>query len=137
MKIAYVRVAKAEISLNGRKFKGDVIRVPWREVEYLINTQMASNVRHEKDAETTADDVKRFASLGDVKAKVSIDLNNSKAISDKLIGIFFEDISYAADGGLYAELVQNRDFEYTSKDHRGWNATTAWHSSKPIEIATE
>ena len=39
-----------------------------------------------------------------------------KAISDKLIGIFFEDISYAADGGLYAELVQNRDFEYTARD---------------------
>ena len=27
-----------------------------------------------------------------------------------------QDINYAADGGLYAELVQNRDFEYSSKD---------------------
>ena len=25
---------------------------------------------------------------------------------------FFEDINYAADGGLYAELIQNRSFEY-------------------------
>ena len=57
-----------------------------------------------------------------------------KAISDKLIGIFFEDISYAADGGLYAELIQNRDFEYTSKDQKGWNATTAWSSEKPINV---
>ena len=63
--------------------------------------------------------------------------NQEKAISDKLIGIFFEDISYAADGGLYAELVQNRDFEYSAKDRREWNATTAWHSARPIEISTE
>ena len=28
-----------------------------------------------------------------------------KAISDELIGIFFEDISSSADGGLYAELI--------------------------------
>ena len=33
-------------------------------------------------------------------------------ISDDLYGIFFEDINFAADGGLYAELVQNRSFEY-------------------------
>jgi alpha-L-arabinofuranosidase len=29
-----------------------------------------------------------------------------------MYGIFFEDINHAADGGLYAELIQNRDFEY-------------------------
>ena len=29
-----------------------------------------------------------------------------------LLGVFFEDINYSADGGLYAELIQNRDFEY-------------------------
>ena len=72
-----------------------------------------------------------------LKATLTVDLSQQKAISDKLIGIFFEDISYAADGGLYAELIQNRDFEYTPRDHRGWTATTAWHSAHPIEIATE
>jgi hypothetical protein len=35
-----------------------------------------------------------------------------KKISSDLFGLFFEDINYAADGGLYAELVQNRSFEY-------------------------
>src|SRR4051794_11324638 len=34
------------------------------------------------------------------------------AISPTLHGIFFEDINYGADGGLYAELVQNRSFEH-------------------------
>ena len=57
-----------------------------------------------------------------------------KPISDKLIGIFFEDISYAADGGLYAELIQNRDFEYIPKDHRGWSAITSWSGSKPVVV---
>ena len=33
-------------------------------------------------------------------------------ISDLLYGIFFEDINFAADGGLYAEKVINRSFEY-------------------------
>jgi alpha-L-arabinofuranosidase len=47
-------------------------------------------------------------------------------ISPDLIGIFFEDINYAADGGLYAELVQNRSFEYNAAESRGWNALTAW-----------
>ncbi|MGN1328839.1 MAG: alpha-L-arabinofuranosidase C-terminal domain-containing protein [Eubacterium sp.] len=34
-------------------------------------------------------------------------------ISDLLFGIFLEDISFAADGGLYAEMVANRSFEFT------------------------
>jgi hypothetical protein len=46
------------------------------------------------------------------------------------LGVFFEDINYAADGGLYAELVQNRDFEYALSDKEGrdqnWNSTYAW-----------
>lgn len=48
------------------------------------------------------------------------------AISPDLFGIFFEDISYAADGGLYAELVQNRSFEYTPADRKEWHSMTSW-----------
>lgn len=50
----------------------------------------------------------------------------AKAISPDLFGIFFEDLSYAADGGLYAELVRNRSFEFSDEDHAGWNALTGW-----------
>lgn len=32
-------------------------------------------------------------------------------ISSTLFGLFYEDINNAADGGIYAELVQNRSFE--------------------------
>ena len=33
-------------------------------------------------------------------------------IQPTMYGLFFEDINYAADGGLYAELVKNRSFEF-------------------------
>ena len=36
-------------------------------------------------------------------------------IQPTMYGLFFEDINYAADGGLYAELVKNRSFELTTK----------------------
>ena len=29
------------------------------------------------------------------------------SIAPELIGLFFEDINFAADGGLYAELIEN------------------------------
>lgn len=34
------------------------------------------------------------------------------AISSTMYGIFFEDINYGADGGLYAEMVENHSFEF-------------------------
>ncbi|KAA3631395.1 MAG: alpha-L-arabinofuranosidase [Bacteroidetes bacterium] len=34
-------------------------------------------------------------------------------IQPTMYGVFFEDINFAADGGLYAELVKNRSFEFT------------------------
>ena len=54
-----------------------------------------------------------------------------KAISDELIGIFFEDISSAADGGLYAELLQNGSFEYNMVERDGWGPGTAWRTVRP------
>lgn len=54
-----------------------------------------------------------------------------KAISDNLIGIFFEDISSAADGGLYAELLQNGAFEYNLSERDGWGPATAWRVIRP------
>ena len=42
------------------------------------------------------------------------------AISPSMFGIFFEDINFAADGGLYPELVKNRSFEF-SEPLTGWH----------------
>jgi len=43
-----------------------------------------------------------------------------------MYGVFFEDINRAADGGLYAELVQNRSFEYDEADNPAYTPLTAW-----------
>ena len=41
------------------------------------------------------------------------------SIQPTMWGIFFEDINFAADGGIYAELVKNRSFEFY-KPMMGW-----------------
>lgn len=54
------------------------------------------------------------------QAQFDISLKKGAAIADTQYGIFFEDINFGADGGLYAELVKNRSFEFTSNPLQGW-----------------
>jgi alpha-N-arabinofuranosidase len=54
-----------------------------------------------------------------------------KKISSDLFGLFFEDINYSADGGLYAEQVQNRSFEYNPTERREWNPFSYWEYISP------
>ncbi|WP_028904184.1 alpha-L-arabinofuranosidase C-terminal domain-containing protein [Prevotella sp. P6B4] len=58
------------------------------------------------------------------------DVNTKKLgapVQPTMYGIFFEDINYAADGGLYAELVKNRSFEFP-------NAFTGWDISGNVTL---
>ncbi len=71
------------------------------------------------------------ASLGVSAQKPMSAPKGGKAISDELIGIFFEDISSAADGGLYAELLQNGSFEYNPSEKDGWGPGTSWRLIRP------
>ena len=71
------------------------------------------------------------ASVGLQAQKAMTAPKGGKAISDELSGIFFEDISHAADGGLWAELVQNGSFEYSPMERDGWGPGTAWHFLHP------
>ncbi|MDO4292886.1 MAG: alpha-L-arabinofuranosidase C-terminal domain-containing protein [Eubacteriales bacterium] len=50
-----------------------------------------------------------------------------------LYGLFFEDLNHAADGGLYAELVRNRSFEFCAMDREGYHGLTAWEKSGQLE----
>ncbi|MEH6408870.1 MAG: alpha-L-arabinofuranosidase, partial [Leeuwenhoekiella sp.] len=53
------------------------------------------------------------ATMGFSQANLDVDLSKSiTKIAPTMYGIFFEDINFAADGGLYAELVKNRSFEF-------------------------
>ena len=44
--------------------------------------------------------------------KLTVSQKKTRPISKDLIGVFFEDINYGADGGIYAELIENRNFEF-------------------------
>lgn len=66
-----------------------------------------------------------------LSAQLTADLSAEKEISDNLFGIFLEDINFAVDAGLYAELIKNRSFEYGSfaanGGRHGWNYTDDPH----------
>lgn len=66
-------------------------------------------------------------------------VTNNKLTSsvNDLFGIFFEDINHAADGGLYAEMVQNRSFEFAPIDNPNYQSTTAWKLSDPESLKVE
>lgn len=51
-------------------------------------------------------------------------------VQPTMYGVFFEDINYGADGGLYAEMVANRSFEYPS-------GLTCWEPFGKVSIASE
>ena len=61
--------------------------------------------------------------------KLVVDVSSSKAkIQPTMYGIFFEDINFAADGGLYAEMIKNRGFEF-EEPMMGWREpNTSRHS---------
>ncbi|MEV5014870.1 alpha-L-arabinofuranosidase C-terminal domain-containing protein [Streptomyces sp. NPDC053780] len=56
------------------------------------------------------------------------------AIDDTMYGVFYEDINRAADGGLYAELVQNRSFEYSTADNASYTPLTSWTSDGTARV---
>jgi len=57
-----------------------------------------------------------------VQAQHVMDVNTKKVgvpVQSTMYGLFFEDINFAADGGLYGELVKNRSFEFP-QSFMGW-----------------
>ena len=56
------------------------------------------------------------------KATVTIDVNKpGAAIPGTFYGLMTEEINHSYDGGLYAELVQNRTFQDNKRDLRHWS----------------
>jgi len=114
--------------INGKMVDGSVVKVPAAEVARLNDYAKMRGEKAAREGELMKDDSVRFAGLAPLTYTVKA-TKQSKPISDKLIGIFFEDINYSADGGLYGELIQNRDFEYTPSDRggdRNWSTLTGW-----------
>jgi alpha-L-arabinofuranosidase len=99
------------------------------------------NSQENNASETVAEPVV-YGTAGEVsaydveKANYTLQIDASDEvhdISDLLYGIFIEDINFAADGGLYAEMVQNRSFEFTSLA-KG-NELHAWSDVGEIDAA--
>lgn len=118
------------INLPEGSATGQLHKVHFSVVDKLIRTYEQKQYRNSMNGELMKDDAQRFAGLKPVDAAITVQGKSAKSISDLLMGVFFEDINYAADGGIYAELVQNRDFEYSpaDKDNRdkNWNAVYSW-----------
>ena len=120
---------RVKAKIAGHEETGTVSQVPWSVVDGLTQIYERNQYRNSLYGERPVQDKERFAGLKPVKATVTAQPEETKEISDLLMGIFFEDINYSADGGLYAELIQNRDFEYDPSDREGdknWNSTHSW-----------
>ena len=62
-----------------------------------------------------------LVSIGWAQPRITIDVSNPGTdISPTMYGIFFEDINFGADGGLYAEFIKNRSFEFP-EPLMGWD----------------
>lgn len=137
-------LAPRRIVLAKDTLDGYVQKVPYADIEQLIRFAEHKKYREIQNNERTEQDPVRFAGLKPVNATVKVEADRTKPVSEHLIGIFFEDINYGADGGLYAELIQNRDFEYSPKDgsRQGWDSGYAWSvrqggQSSAVTVATE
>ena len=60
------------------------------------------------------------AQTNEMKVRVN---KQGAEIQPTMYGIFIEDINFAADGGLYAELVKNRSFEFPNNPLQGWTVS--------------
>lgn len=120
--------------VEGKEVSGSIITVDSDLISQLEGYVHYRNSLATKNDERMDQDPWRFKNLCPLKATVSLEKDNAKPISDEFIGIFFEDINYGADGGLYAELVRNRDFEYSAADRSEWNSTTGWHASEGLSF---
>ena len=116
--------------IDGKTYRGQLHRIPQAMLDTILAWQQEQDARAALYRESLREDGRRFRNLSPFQAALDIHPEDNKAISDMLIGVFFEDISYGADGGLYAELVQNRDFEYQPSDKLGrdrtWNSFHSW-----------
>lgn len=83
---------------------------------------MAAAGENTEDAAENTENISLTASYT-VQADTTMS-DASYEISDTLYGLFLEDINFAVDGGLYAELIKNRSFEYgtaaANENKHGW-----------------
>lgn len=131
------------MQVGDKTIAGFALKVPYGIVKGLERHGVYRSALNAQRGERAEHDAARFAGLQTVSARITVDEGRAKPISEDLIGVFFEDLNYAADGGLYAELVQNRDFEYSETDgnkDKSWNSRYAWSvegKGMTFDVSTE
>ncbi len=134
-----LKTQKQKFTIAGSSQEGTLLKVSYEEVQNLINSYKISIANRTLEAERLA--LSKDLFKDPVAVSVSLDLNQQKKISENFLGIFFEDINYAADGGIYAELVQNRGFEYHPADKEGrdknWNSYKAWSANADLTFTID
>ncbi|MCH4186631.1 MAG: alpha-N-arabinofuranosidase [Prevotella sp.] len=113
--------------VGGKVRYGNTFEVPAVHLRYMQNWFRALAQDQALCSERMKDDRQRFSALGDtLRSTLVVDPLKVHRISNRLMGVFFEDINSAADGGLYAEMVRNRDFEDPGNQKNAWAAHPAW-----------
>lgn len=96
--------------------------------------QTGSGESDSNDGTTQETAVDTAVNVGD--ADLEIGTRDTYPISDHMFGIFLEDINHAVDGGMYAEMIKNRSFEYGSAAAKGnlhgWSVT----DEKTVSVKT-
>lgn len=70
--------------------------------------------------------------------KITITNKKGVDVNPDMIGLFFEDINYGADGGLYAELLENRSFDFfPTMEFDDISPLTAWNTVGEAEFTSE
>lgn len=139
---------------NGQIVLGDKIDLPtaqigdmsvvWTCWDGLIDTKTGTVNAPEHTSESQIDlitetgdnsDFREFTVTvpGKSESPFTVDINaadRSVDVSDEMWGLFFEDINSAADGGIYAELIQNGSFEYPENLY-------SWDASEGVTIGSD
>jgi len=75
-----------------------------------------------------------YQATGQIQTSIQIQADNPLfPVQPTMWGLFFEDINFAADGGIYAELVKNRSFEFPDP-MEGWEVEGSSFFRSPLRI---
>lgn len=119
--------AYSELKISGKEYAGAFVKIDKSdfdafmkiERDYLEKRKIMSDTPSAMSKKTSG---KKFSAALTLTGK-------KKNINKKMMGLFYEDILNAADGGIYPELVQNRDFEYNAEDNKTFTPLSAWKIS--------
>ena len=138
MEPSIVRARDARATVNGKEYSGGMIKLSRPEFMDLCSYAFHRVAAEQRNDERVTADTLYPDLHKTVRLTAKRNHKPTVKVSPHLFGIFFEDINYGADGGLYAELVQNRDFEYMKGEGGGnWGPAYAWsltEAGKPVEL---